>query len=98
MLLGACSSGNSSSVGARSTPSGVAISSGKTTLRLGYFPNITHATALVGVEKGIFAHALGPNVTLHTQTFNAGPDAIEALFAGRSTPPTSAPIRPSTGT
>ena len=30
------------------------------TLRLGYFPNITHATALVGVEKGIFSQALGP--------------------------------------
>ena len=46
----------------------------------GYFPNITHATALVGVEKGFFAEALGKD-KLETQTFNAGPAAIEALFA-----------------
>jgi sulfonate transport system substrate-binding protein len=51
------------------------------TLRLGYFPNVTHATALVGVEQGIFAEALGDNVTLETSTFNAGGQAIEALFA-----------------
>ncbi|HEX9260374.1 MAG TPA: ABC transporter substrate-binding protein [Acidimicrobiales bacterium] len=51
------------------------------TLRLGYFPNITHATALVGVESGIFAEALGDEVTLETQTFNAGPRTVEALFA-----------------
>jgi NitT/TauT family transport system substrate-binding protein len=55
--------------------------SGKVTLRLGYYPNVTHATALVGVEKGIFAAKLGANVTLQTQTFNAGGKAIEALFA-----------------
>src|SRR5919198_2322849 len=51
-------------------------------LRLGYFPNITHASALVGVEKGIFADKLGSNVTLTTQAFNAGPAAVEALFSG----------------
>ncbi len=51
------------------------------TLRLGYFPNVTHATALVGVEKGIFADALGDDVTLETSTFNAGGEAVEALFA-----------------
>lgn len=51
------------------------------TLRLGYFPNITHATALVGVERGIFAEHLADNVTFETATFNAGGEAIEALFA-----------------
>ncbi|MBR8740203.1 ABC transporter substrate-binding protein [Nocardiopsis sp. MG754419] len=51
------------------------------TLNLGYFPNITHVPALVGVENGIFAEALG-DVELSTQTFNAGPDAINALFSG----------------
>lgn len=49
-------------------------------LRLGYFPNITHATALVGVEKGIFAKHLG--TAPKTATFNAGPAAVEALFSG----------------
>lgn len=49
-------------------------------LRLGYFPNITHATALVGVEKGIFAKHLG--TAPKTATFNAGPAAVEAVFSG----------------
>ncbi|MEU4640285.1 ABC transporter substrate-binding protein [Micromonospora sp. NPDC023814] len=56
--------------------------SGPVTLRLGYFPNITHAPAVVGVEKGIFAEKLGTGVTLETKTFNAGPAAIEAIFSG----------------
>ena len=52
-----------------------------TELRLGYFPNLTHATALVGVAKGYFATALG-NTKLSVQTFNAGPAEMEALTAG----------------
>ncbi|MEV4757752.1 ABC transporter substrate-binding protein [Micromonospora sp. NPDC049559] len=57
-------------------------SSGPVTLRLGYFPNITHAPAVVGVERGIFAEKLGSGVKLETKTFNAGPAAIEAIFSG----------------
>ncbi|MFI7573498.1 ABC transporter substrate-binding protein [Micromonospora sp. NPDC049497] len=56
--------------------------SGPVTLRLGYFPNITHAPAVVGVERGIFAEKLGVDVKLETTTFNAGPSAIEAVFSG----------------
>src|SRR5262245_13044432 len=55
---------------------------GKTEVKLGYFPNITHASALLGVQKGIFANHLGGGVALKTQTFNAGPAAVEALFSG----------------
>jgi sulfonate transport system substrate-binding protein len=51
------------------------------TLRLGYFPNITHAVPLVGVAKGFYARRLGAT-TLQAQTFNAGPAEVEALFAG----------------
>jgi NitT/TauT family transport system substrate-binding protein len=51
------------------------------TLRLGYFPNVTHATAIVGVEGGLFEDKLGDGVTLELSTFNAGPAAVEALFA-----------------
>src|SRR5438876_10726520 len=54
---------------------------GQVTLHLGYFPNLTHAVALVGVARGTFKDALGPNVHLETKTFNAGPALIEALFA-----------------
>jgi NitT/TauT family transport system substrate-binding protein len=50
-------------------------------IRLGYFPNITHAPALVGVNKGFFQTALG-STKLEAKTFNAGPAAIEALFSG----------------
>ena len=53
---------------------------GPTTLRLGYFPNLTHATPVAGIEQGIYADKLGPD-KLVVQTFNAGPAAVEALFA-----------------
>ncbi|MEW2440854.1 ABC transporter substrate-binding protein [Micromonospora marina] len=62
--------------------SGAGAASGPVTLRLGYFPHITHAPAVVGVEKGIFAEKLGGDVELDTKTFNAGPAAIEAVFSG----------------
>ncbi|KQP74238.1 sulfonate ABC transporter substrate-binding protein [Microbacterium sp. Leaf288] len=52
-----------------------------TELRLGYFANVTHAPALVGLEEGLFDDALG-DVDVTTQVFNAGPAAIEALSAG----------------
>lgn len=51
------------------------------TLKLGYFGNVTHAPALVGLQEGIFAKDLGAT-KLSTQVFNAGPSAIEALNAG----------------
>ena len=50
-------------------------------LRVGYFPNITHAQALVGRANGQFEKALGPDVRIEWKAFNAGPAAIEALFA-----------------
>jgi NitT/TauT family transport system substrate-binding protein len=50
-------------------------------LKLGYFGNITHAPALVGVKQGFIAKNLG-DTRLSTQVFNAGPAAIEALNAG----------------
>jgi NitT/TauT family transport system substrate-binding protein len=56
-------------------------SSGAVTLRLGHFANLTHATALVGIEKGIFAQTLGPSVILKTSVFNAGPEAVQALLS-----------------
>jgi NitT/TauT family transport system substrate-binding protein len=50
-------------------------------LKLGYFGNVTHAPALVGVSQGYIAGELG-DTKLSTQVFNAGPAAIEALNAG----------------
>ena len=71
-LAAACGSGST----AASAPAGPAKE-----LRLGYFANVTHAAALVGVSKGFFAKELGAT-KLTTQVFNAGPAAIEALNAG----------------
>lgn len=52
------------------------------TIRVGAFPNITHSQAMVGKANGFFERALGPGVKIEWKTFNAGPGAIEALFAG----------------
>lgn len=60
---------------------GASPSGGELTLRLGYFPNVTHATGIVGVHEGILAEALGDLATLDARTFNAGPDVVEALFS-----------------
>jgi NitT/TauT family transport system substrate-binding protein len=51
------------------------------TVRLGYFPNVTHAPGIVGDLGGLFEESVGDNVTIETSTFNAGPEAVEALFA-----------------
>jgi ABC-type taurine transport system substrate-binding protein len=49
------------------------------TLRLGYFPNITHPRWSAWA-RDLQGH-LAPNVTLETSTFNSGTEASEALFA-----------------
>jgi NitT/TauT family transport system substrate-binding protein len=71
LLLSACGDTNTGST-----------NSGPVTVHLGYFPNITHAVALVGVARGTFEQAFGKNVTLDTKQFNAGPALVEAMFAG----------------
>ncbi|MFD8493196.1 ABC transporter substrate-binding protein [Amycolatopsis sp. NPDC059657] len=48
-------------------------------VRVGYFPNVTHAPALIGVKKDFFKKELG-STKLTTQTFNAGPDEVNALL------------------
>src|SRR5438477_8940650 len=59
----------------------------KTVIRFGHFPNITHAQgvvahALTRQGKGWFEQRLGPNVEIQLFTYNAGPSAMEAMFAG----------------
>src|SRR5438094_2642335 len=59
----------------------------KTTIRFGHFPNITHAQGVVAHAlsrqgKGWFEERLGPNVEIQWFTYNAGPSAMEAIFAG----------------
>lgn len=52
------------------------------TIRVGHFPNVTHAQAMIGEANGWFAKALGADAKIDWKIFNAGPAEIEALFAG----------------
>src|SRR5262245_9274922 len=70
-----CSRADNSS-GADATKQGPA-----TELRLGYFPNVPHAAALIGLDKGFFTKELG-KTKLTPQSFNAGPDEVSALLGG----------------
>lgn len=72
LLIVSCSQTSGQTTGDTSAPT--------ETMRLGHFPNLTHATAIVGVEKGIFTKRLG-DVRLEAKTFNAGPDVVTALFS-----------------
>ncbi len=59
----------------------------KTTIRFGHFPNITHAQGVIAHAlsrqgKGWFEQRVGPNVDIQWFTYNAGPSAMEAIFAG----------------
>jgi len=56
------------------------------TLRVGHFPNITHVQALVARQlgrqgKNWFTDRLGPKVKIEWYAYNAGPSAMEAMFA-----------------
>lgn len=54
----------------------------QTVIHVGAFPNVTHSQAMVGKANGWFEKRMGPKVTIDWKSFNAGPSAIEALFAG----------------
>jgi NitT/TauT family transport system substrate-binding protein len=57
-------------------------SPGTGVIRVGYFPNITHSQAILGMGRGDFQRAVAP-AKVESTIFNAGPSVIEALFAGR---------------
>jgi NitT/TauT family transport system substrate-binding protein len=60
----------------------VSVAQAQTVIHVGAFPNITHSQAMVGKANGWFDKAMGPSVKIDWKSFNAGPSAIEALFAG----------------
>jgi NitT/TauT family transport system substrate-binding protein len=83
LISAACSSGSGSSTATTATGGGSSTTSNApVTLRLGYLTNLTHATALVGIQRGTFVKDLPSNVTLQTSTYNAGPAEVTALLAG----------------
>ena len=67
------------------------LSSQSRTLRIGYFPNLNHAQAVIGLQQGgdfqkilnINSNNTTKNVEVESYVFNAGPSAIEALFGGQ---------------
>ena len=81
LMLAGCATTAQTAQTAAAPASTAAQTSAAAELRLGYFANVTHATPLVGVDNGDFAKELG-GTALKTQVFNAGPAAVEALFAG----------------
>ncbi|MEU3839565.1 aliphatic sulfonate ABC transporter substrate-binding protein [Streptomyces sp. NPDC028635] len=54
---------------------------GLDSVKIGYFGNLTHATALVARQQGLFQKSLGATRADY-QIFNAGPSEIEALNSG----------------
>ena len=52
-------------------------------IRVGYFPNITHSQAIIGLARGDFQRYLGTGTVIEATLFNAGPSVIEALNSAR---------------
>src|ERR1700731_71207 len=66
---------------------GMAGAEEKKVIRFGHFPNITHAQGVIAHAlsrqgKGWFEERLGPGTEIQWFTYNAGPSAMEAVFAG----------------
>jgi len=63
------------------------------TLRIGYFPNVNHAQAIIGLKNGDFQKILNSNdstsksepnkININEFVFSDGPSALEALFGGQ---------------
>jgi NitT/TauT family transport system substrate-binding protein len=83
LVLAAAACGGAEAADATDSGSNAGANAGATAdeLRLGYFANVTHAPAVIGSEQGFFEEELG-DTKLTTQVFNAGPDVVEAVFAG----------------
>ncbi|MFZ3100645.1 MAG: aliphatic sulfonate ABC transporter substrate-binding protein [Desulfitobacteriaceae bacterium] len=78
-VLTACASQKESP---KATDSPKAPESKNVTVRVGFFPNITHAQALIGKAEGTFQNSIGETNKIDWKMFNAGPEEITALFAG----------------
>jgi NitT/TauT family transport system substrate-binding protein len=54
----------------------------RTKVRVGHFPNITHAQALIAHATGELEDVFGEKAVVEWKVFSAGPSAVEAMFAG----------------
>jgi NitT/TauT family transport system substrate-binding protein len=79
VTLAACSSSGGTDPSRSGSSSA---SSDLTTLRVGFFPNLTHAPAYVALQEGFFKDDLGAlSIKVAPSLFNAGPDAVTALLS-----------------
>lgn len=82
LTLAACGYGSQAEDdGSAKVAAGAKKIDGLDSVRIGYFGNLTHGTALVGNQKGLFQKALGATQAKYA-VFNAGPSEIEALNSG----------------
>ncbi|MBS4218655.1 aliphatic sulfonate ABC transporter substrate-binding protein [Bacillus sp. FJAT-49711] len=49
------------------------------TVKIGYFPNLTHIATIVALEKGYFKEEFGEKVKIETKTFNNGGLFMEGM-------------------
>ncbi|HSA75827.1 MAG TPA: ABC transporter substrate-binding protein [Candidatus Nitrosocosmicus sp.] len=71
-----------------SQPSAVDTSSKSKTLNLGYFPNVNHAQAIIGIGTENFSKSIANipeygNFTLNSRIFNSGSSVVDALYSGQ---------------
>ena len=50
-------------------------------IRVAFFPSISHAAPIVGIENGIFERSIGQEIKIETKLFDSGPQVIESIFA-----------------
>jgi NitT/TauT family transport system substrate-binding protein len=79
LLAGCGSSGSGSGSSGSSAGSGGA----PVTVRLGLLANITHASALIGIQKGFFSKNLGSAGTVTPTVYNSGTQETTAILAGQ---------------
>jgi NitT/TauT family transport system substrate-binding protein len=81
-VTSACAHATAGTGSASSSATGTSSGTAASALRLGYFANVTHSTAITEVANGTLAKDLG-STTLSTTIFNAGPAEMTALLSGQ---------------
>ncbi len=81
-VTSACAHATAGTGSASTSASGTSSGTPASSLRLGYFANVTHSTAITEVANGTLAKDLG-STTLSTSIFNAGPTEMTALLSGQ---------------
>ena len=81
-VTSACAHATTSTTSNAATASGTSSGTPASTLRLGYFANVTHSTAIAEVANGTLAKDLG-STTLDTSIYTAGPTEMTALLGGQ---------------